>query len=61
MLKPLLAAWMLALTVILGANAVSGQDYPNRPIRIVTANVGGGSDFAARLIAQGFPARWASP
>lgn len=31
----------------------SGQDYPNRPIRIVTATAGGGSDFIARTIAQG--------
>ena len=39
--------------MVLGAGAVSGQDYPNKPIRIVTAALGGGSDFAARLIAQG--------
>jgi len=61
MLKPLLAAWMLPLAAILGANAVSGQDYPNRPIRIVTANAGGGSDFAARLIAQGISGPLAQP
>ena len=36
---------------LLGAGAVSGQDYPNKPIRIVTGGIGGGSDFLARLIA----------
>jgi len=39
--------------MVLGAGVVSGQDYPNKPIRIVTAVAGGGSDFTARLIAQG--------
>ena len=32
---------------------MSGQEYPNRPIRLVTAGLGTGGDFAARLIAQG--------
>src|SRR6185295_16315736 len=36
-----------------GAGAVSGQTYPNKPIRIVTGAPGGGTDFAARLIAPG--------
>jgi tripartite-type tricarboxylate transporter receptor subunit TctC len=29
------------------------QDYPNKPIRIVTTTIGGGNDFTSRLIAQG--------
>ena len=33
--------------------AASAQNYPSRPIRIVTAEPGGGNDFAARLIVQG--------
>ena len=33
--------------------AVCAQDFPHRPIRIVTYPVGGGTDFTARLIAQG--------
>lgn len=41
----------------LGANIVVGQEYPTRPIRIVTAAAGGGVDTAARLIAQGLTAR----
>ena len=39
--------------MVLGLGTVSGQDYPNRPIRMVTAAVGGGADFVARIIAQG--------
>ncbi len=32
---------------------VSSQNYPTRPIRVVTSAPGGSSDFAARLVAQG--------
>jgi len=46
-------ALLLALGVIAGALAASGQDYPRKPIRLVTAEPGGGNDFAARLIVQG--------
>ena len=39
--------------MILGAGIVSGQDFPSKPIRIVTALAGSGNDAAARLIASG--------
>ncbi len=39
--------------VILIAGLASGQNYPTRPIRIVTSEPGGGNDFAARMIVQG--------
>ena len=38
--------------MVLGANVVSGQDYPNKSIRIVAAAAGGSNDFTARIIAQ---------
>ena len=41
-----------ASLAVLGPGMVCGQDYPNKPIRIVTGSVGGGGDFASRLIAQ---------
>ena len=48
------AAGILSVGMMVpGAGMVSSQDYPNKPIRIVTAAAGGGSDFTARLIAQG--------
>ena len=39
--------------IVVGTGAVSGQDYPSKPIRILTSAAGGGSDFTARQIAQG--------
>jgi tripartite-type tricarboxylate transporter receptor subunit TctC len=47
----LLVAATLAAT-ILEAGIAQGQTYPNKPIRIITGSVGGGSDTAARHIAQ---------
>ena len=51
--KPCFAAWMLSVgMLVLGSGVVSGQNYPNKPIRIVAAEVGGANDLIARLIAQ---------
>ncbi len=36
--------------------AVYAQDFPTRPLRIVTSAVGGATDLVARLIAQGLTA-----
>ncbi len=48
------AAWMFSVgLMVLGGGLASGQTYPNKPIRIVTIEPGGGGDLAARLIAQG--------
>ena len=41
-------AWVFGLQ---GANHLCRADYPVKPLRLVTAEVGGGSDFVARLIA----------
>ncbi|MBI4191497.1 MAG: tripartite tricarboxylate transporter substrate binding protein [Betaproteobacteria bacterium] len=49
----LVVRMVLIFTMVLGAGAVFGQDYPNKPIRIVTGTAGGGLDFAARLMASG--------
>ena len=46
--------WMFSIgMMVLGAGMVFGQNYPNKPIRIVASAAGGSGDFAARLIAQG--------
>ena len=43
-------------TFILVTGVASGQDYPSKPIRIVTVEPGGSSDFVARLLAHGLSA-----
>ncbi len=48
------AAWLFSVGVmVLAPGAVSGQDFPSKPVRLFTSEPGGGNDFAARLIAQG--------
>ena len=42
-----------AAALITGAGTTCSQDYPNKPVRVVTYPAGGGTDFSARLIAQG--------
>ena len=46
------SAVLLALGA-LWAGAALSQEYPGRPVRIVTAPAGGGNDFSARLVARG--------
>lgn len=54
MLLPRLAVWIFSAgAVVLGAGTLCAQVYPNKPVRIVTAQAGGGSDFVSRLIAPG--------
>jgi tripartite-type tricarboxylate transporter receptor subunit TctC len=36
-----------------GAQPVSAQSYPNKPVRVICAGVGGGADVSARLLAPG--------
>jgi tripartite-type tricarboxylate transporter receptor subunit TctC len=45
--------WLIALALTLGAFGAQAQTYPSKPIKIVVGFApGGGSDFAARVIAQ---------
>ncbi len=54
MLLPRIVVWMVSAgTIVLGAGGVSSQDYPSKPIRLVSPGPGGGADFVARSIAQG--------
>ena len=53
MLARLVSGSLPVILVLCGANTVSGQDFPNKPIRIVTTAAGGGADAMARLIATG--------
>jgi tripartite-type tricarboxylate transporter receptor subunit TctC len=49
-------ATALCGSLILSAGAACAQSYPVKPVRIVTAEPGGGHDLAARMIAQGLTA-----
>jgi tripartite-type tricarboxylate transporter receptor subunit TctC len=51
-------AFMVALS---GSLAAWGQSYPARPIRVVTAGVGGGGDFITRMLAPGLSAVLGQP
>ena len=42
---------LLIVGVVALSGAANGQSYPVKPLRIITAAAGGGSDFATRLIA----------
>ncbi|MBI4190419.1 MAG: tripartite tricarboxylate transporter substrate binding protein [Betaproteobacteria bacterium] len=39
--------------MVVGAGVAYGQDYPNKPIRILASGPSGSNDFSARIIAQG--------
>ena len=45
--------WIFSIaTMVSGAGMTCSQPFPNKPIRIITSEQGGGTDFATRLIAQ---------
>jgi len=53
--------WMAAAAAMAGAVTVCAQNFPNRPIRMYTAEAGGGADVVARLVAQGLNASFGRP
>jgi tripartite-type tricarboxylate transporter receptor subunit TctC len=46
----------VVVAVVFAVGATHAQDYPSRPVRIVTIEAGGGNDNIARLVAQGLTA-----
>jgi tripartite-type tricarboxylate transporter receptor subunit TctC len=46
------AGWTFSIVLMLAPEAASAQSYPTKPIRIVTAESGGSSDFSSRIVAQ---------
>jgi tripartite-type tricarboxylate transporter receptor subunit TctC len=57
-LRMLFVAFSLML---FGVGAASGQDYPTKPIRILASTAGGGTDFAARVLANGLASGFGKP
>ena len=53
-------AFALALAFASPA-ALAAEKFPDRPIRLVTAQAGGGSDFVSRIIAEGVNANLGVP
>jgi len=49
----LAACALTGLALIGTAATVAAQDFPRKPIRIITSPAGGGSDFIARTLAHG--------
>src|SRR5205085_9047864 len=63
-MKRLMRLRMLAASVattVLSVGVACAQSYPVKPLRIVTAEPGGGNDFAARVIAQSIAPRLGQP
>jgi tripartite-type tricarboxylate transporter receptor subunit TctC len=54
------AIWMLPLGLA-AVGPAAGQNYPERPIRVVTSGSGGGLDLAARLIGPSLSANLGQP
>ena len=53
MLIPRFVVLVFPVAVALtNTNVALGQNYPSKPIRVITASAGSGVDFGARLIAQ---------
>ena len=57
----LIASMCAAWLIVSGAGYAYGQSYPSRPIRVIIDEAGGGSDFVARLIAQGITGALGQP
>jgi tripartite-type tricarboxylate transporter receptor subunit TctC len=51
---PRFVIWIISIGVsVIVAGAVSAQDFPSKPIRIITTGIGSVADTASRLIAPG--------
>jgi tripartite-type tricarboxylate transporter receptor subunit TctC len=55
------AAALISGLLVLGATVAAAQGYPNRPIRLLTPEAGGGGDIAARVVASPLAASLGQP
>ena len=60
-----LLSWLLTCTAVLAANALTparAEDYPTRPLRVITANSAGGtSDIFVRALSEKLQVRLGQP
>lgn len=56
-----LAFMCLVALVIPYPDKATGQSYPNKPVRLVTAAAGAGGDFVSRMVATGLTELWGQP
>src|SRR5687767_14225590 len=52
MLSRFIIVLFCACAIVSGAQTAAGQDFPHRPIRLLTSVPGGSGDTIARLVAQ---------
>ena len=53
---------LFAAVLALAAAAAHAQDYPNKPVRLISGfQPGGGSDIVARLVAERLTEAWGKP
>src|SRR5258706_3782095 len=50
LLSRFVVCMLSGILMVLGTEVVYGQNYPNKPIRIITSLPGAGSDFTARIV-----------
>ena len=59
--KRFVAGVAIAGLTAVGAGSALAQDYPNKPLRIFASTAGGGTDLAARVLAQGLAPGFGQP
>ena len=52
LLSRFVARMLSVALMVLSAGVASGQDYPNKTVRIITGTAGSGADLSARIIAN---------
>jgi len=53
--------FVLPLGIAAAAMPSAAQDYPTKPVRIITAEAGGGADLLSRIVAQGISVSLGQP
>ena len=57
LLTRIAATGVLAVGAVLASGAASAQSYPQRPVRVITAEPGGGTDITIRMVSPDLSAK----